>query len=87
LLDRREEVPESVKDLLLLKSLRAVGEVAVLTQALEVGQPQRFTSIGRSQPNPTRQIRETVTSSIFALQETLPLGPGRGLFFLDKPLS
>jgi hypothetical protein len=37
LLVRREEAPKSVKDLLLLKSLRAVGEVAVLTQALGVG--------------------------------------------------
>ena len=80
LLERLEEVPESVKDLLRLsrgaletfqttqqqllarlekdprlaervkrlKSIRGVGEVTALTWALEVGEPERFSSVARA---------------------------------------
>src|SRR5216683_1645236 len=54
LLDQLEEVPESVKDPLLtarvklLTGIRGVGTVTALTWALEVGEPQRFSSIGHA---------------------------------------
>jgi len=44
-----EEHPLLVKRVNLLKSIRAVGEVTALTWALEVGNPHRFSSIGKAE--------------------------------------
>src|ERR1019366_9127767 len=44
-------------------------------------------ALAQSQTDPFRQITATVTPSTIALREILPLGPGRGLFSLDKSLS
>lgn len=46
LLDQLQQQPLLVKRVTLLKSIRGVGEVTALTWALEVGDPQRFPSVG-----------------------------------------
>ncbi|MGB3647506.1 MAG: IS110 family transposase [Desulfobulbales bacterium] len=56
LLERVEDVPESVKDLLkliskrveLLRSISGVGEVMALTWVLEIGDPKRFSNSGQA---------------------------------------
>jgi hypothetical protein len=44
-------------------------------------------ALAQSQTDPFRQIEATVTPSTSTLREILPLGPGRGVFSLDKSLS
>jgi hypothetical protein len=44
-------------------------------------------ALAQSQTDPFRQIGATGTPSTSTLREILPLGPGRGLFSLDKSLS
>ena len=45
LLDRLQKEPQLVERLAVLKSIRGVGEVTALTWALEICDPQRFSSI------------------------------------------
>jgi len=49
LVRKLEKHPLLVKRVNLLKSIRAVGEVTALTWALEVGNPHRFSSIGKAE--------------------------------------
>ena len=44
-------------------------------------------ALAQFQTDPFRQITATVTPSTSTLREILPLGPGRGVFSLDKSLS
>jgi transposase len=46
LLDRLQKEPLLAKRVTVLRSIRGVGEVLALTWALEVGDPQRFRSVG-----------------------------------------
>src|SRR5262249_18155394 len=46
LLDRLQKQPLLAKRVTVLRSIRGVGEVLALTWALEVGDPQRFPSVG-----------------------------------------
>ena len=48
LLDRLQKDPLLAKRVILLKSIRGVGEVTALTWALEVSDPQRFSSVARA---------------------------------------
>jgi transposase len=48
LLGRLRQEPRLAQRVILLKSIRGVGEVTALTWALEVGDPQRFSSVGRA---------------------------------------